>query len=54
VRAGTVLSVIWNQERKAAGFTDEEDCHDTSRAIDVGVRALAYLIEKDRTFGADR
>lgn len=53
VRAGTVLLAIWNQERKAAGFTDEEDCHDTSRAIDVGVKALAYLIERDRTLGAD-
>ena len=46
-RCGTVLNVIWNQERKAAGY-DEPDDLDTSRGIRVTVRALSKLIEYDK------
>ena len=46
VRCGTVLSTVWNQERKAAGFF-EEDCHDTDRAIRVAVEAIKILISSD-------
>ncbi|MDR3311203.1 MAG: uridine phosphorylase [Oscillospiraceae bacterium] len=41
--AGCVLSVVWNQERKRAGF-DERDCHDGSLAIETAVEAVRRLI----------
>ena len=47
VRCGTVLHVIWNQERQAAGL-DQQESHDVSSAVDVGVEALKILIEADR------
>jgi uridine phosphorylase len=47
VRCGSVLHVIWNQERQAAGL-DQEESHDTSSAIEVGIEALKLLIQKDR------
>ena len=47
VRAGTVLNTVWNQERRAAGL-DDPHCHDTERAIRIGVRAIERLIETDR------
>ena len=50
VRCGSVFSVVWNQERKAKGI-NEEDCHDTDRAIRVSVEAVKILIEKDRKKG---
>lgn len=43
VRCASVLSVIWNQERKAAGFS-EPDCHDTSPAVITAVNAIKMLI----------
>ncbi len=43
VRAGTVLSCVWNQERKAAGY-DDPDCHDTDEAIRIAVEAIKILI----------
>ncbi len=46
VRCATVLNVIWNQERKAAGF-DEPDDHDTERGIKVAVEALRRVIRED-------
>ena len=46
VRCGTVLSVIWNQERKAAGLF-EDDSHDTSPAIRTAVEAIRRLIKSD-------
>ncbi|MBR4149763.1 MAG: uridine phosphorylase, partial [Firmicutes bacterium] len=46
VRCATVLNVIWNQERKAAGF-DESDDHDTERGIKVAVEALRRVIRED-------
>ncbi len=47
VRCGSVLHVIWNQERQAAGLDDEES-HDILSAVEVGVEALKLLIKKDR------
>lgn len=47
VRCGSVLSVVWNQERQAAGI-DEPECHDTSIAAKTGVEALRLLIAADR------
>ena len=47
VRCGSVFSVVWNQERAAAGILDEE-CHDTDRAIRTAVEALRNLILNDR------
>ena len=47
VRCGSVFHVIWNQERKAAGF-QEEDAHDTEQAVKVAVEALKLLIERDK------
>ncbi|MGI5971243.1 MAG: uridine phosphorylase [Oscillospiraceae bacterium] len=47
VRCGAVFHVVWNQERKAAGF-DEPDSDDTESAISVAVEALKLLIEADR------
>lgn len=47
-RAGSVFNIIWNQERKAAGITDEPDCHDTSLAVRCAVEAVRLLVERDR------
>ncbi len=47
VRCGSVFHVIWNQEREAAGL-DQNESHDTSAAIEVGVEALKLLIAQDR------
>ena len=44
VKCGSVLNVIWNQERKAAGLIDTDN-FDTERGIRVAVRALSKLIE---------
>ena len=45
VKCASVLNVIWNQERKAAGF-DEPDNLDTERGIRVAVEALKLIIGK--------
>jgi uridine phosphorylase len=47
VRCGTVLSVVWNQERKAAGLF-EPDCMDTESAVVTAIEALKILIERDK------
>lgn len=47
VRCGTVLSVVWNQERKAAGLF-EEDNHDTDMAIKVAIEAIRSLIKAEK------
>ena len=47
VRCGTVLHVIWNQERDAAGLPQDES-HDVSSAVRVGVEAIKRLIQADR------
>lgn len=47
VRCGAVFHVIWNQERKKQGFT-ENDCHDTTKAIEVAVDAIKQLIKEEK------
>ena len=47
VRCGSVFHVIWNQEREAAGL-DQEESHDLSAALEVGIEAVRLLIEADR------
>ncbi len=49
-RSGAVFNVVWNQERKAAGFT-EPDNHSTDRGIRIAVEAIKRLIQKDRQNG---
>ncbi len=44
VRCGSVFSVVWNQERKAAGLF-EPDCMDTDAAIRVAVAAIRRMIQ---------
>jgi uridine phosphorylase len=46
-RCGTVLHVIWNQERKLAGYS-ESDSHDTDNAVRVAVGAIRILIANDK------
>lgn len=47
VKCGSVFHVIWNQERKAAGF-HEADCMSTESAIKVAVEAIRILIENEK------
>ncbi|MCI8938581.1 MAG: uridine phosphorylase [Dorea sp.] len=47
VRVGTVLLVIANQEREAAGLENLQ-VHETRGAIDAAVEAMRILIEQDK------
>jgi len=47
VRCGSVFHVVWNQERYAEGFREDES-HDTKDAIDVAVEALRDIIKLDK------
>ncbi len=47
VKCGSVLNVIWNQERESAGLIDPDN-FDTERGIRVAVKAIESLIEYDR------
>ena len=47
VRAGTVLLVIGNQTRRAAGLEDVQE-HDTEKAVKTAVEAIRRLIAADR------
>ena len=47
VRAGSVFSVVWNQERAAKGLSNPE-VHDTSSAIETAVEAVRLLIKQDK------
>ena len=47
VRCGSAFHVIWNQERDAAGLPQDES-HDVSAAVKVGIEAVKKLIEADR------
>lgn len=47
VRCGSAFHVIWNQERDAAGLPQDES-HDVSSAVTVGVEAVKRLILADR------
>lgn len=46
VRCGSIFNVVWNQERKALGY-EEDDCHDTSKAIEVAIEAIKQLIKEE-------
>ncbi|MPM66789.1 hypothetical protein SDC9_113700 [bioreactor metagenome] len=50
MRCGTVLHVIWNQERQAAGL-DQEESHEVASAVEVGIDALKLLIQRDKAAG---
>lgn len=43
VKCGSIFNVVWNQERKSAGFK-EPDCHSTEKAIKAAVEAIKILI----------
>lgn len=44
--AGSVFHVIWNQERAASGlFPNEQENHDTDRAVRCAVEALRLMIK---------
>ena len=47
MRAGCVLNVLWNQERRKQGLSDSES-QDMTAAIDVSVEAIRKLILADR------
>lgn len=48
VRAGAVLTALWNVERSKAGLPDPV-CHSSERAIKCAVDAIKILIESDKT-----
>lgn len=50
VKCGTVLNVVWNQERKAAGY-NEPDCFDTDSAIRTAVKAMSSIISHNHQKG---
>lgn len=50
VRCGSCFHVIWNQEREAAGLS-QDMIEDTSGAVRVGIEALKLLIRQDREEG---
>lgn len=47
IKTGCVLHALWNQERRAAGFVDEES-FDTSAAVRTAVAALRSVIDKNK------
>lgn len=47
VRSGAVFAVLWNQERKKKGYTDEPDCLETDLAVKTAVGAIKKLIKMD-------
>jgi uridine phosphorylase len=51
-RAGCVLSVIWNQERKRLGLSDPHQ-HDLELAIRTSVEATGILIRQDKQTGQE-
>ena len=46
LRAGCLLTAIWNQEREAAGLPNPR-CEDNGPAIDTVLEALADLMAAD-------
>ena len=49
IRCGSVFSCVWNQERFNAGLdTNDDETHDTERAIKVAIKALEILIAEDK------
>lgn len=49
-RAGCILNVCWNQERKRQGLSNPE-CHDTTMAIRAAVEAVRILVRQDKAEG---
>ena len=47
VRAGAVLQVLWNKDRRAEGLPDET-VTDTTAVIEVAISALAKIIQVDK------
>ena len=47
VRAGAVLTALWNVERSKAGLPDPV-CESSERAIQCAVDAIKILIERDK------
>ncbi len=47
IRCGSVFNVVWNQERKAAGY-QEPDNHDTEKGIKTAIEAIKKLIIQDK------
>jgi uridine phosphorylase len=47
VKCGAVLNVVWNQERKAAGFFEPDDI-DTDRGTRVAIEAVKLLIRESK------
>lgn len=47
VRAGAVLTALWNVERTNAGLPDKV-CHSSERAIECVIGAIKILIEQDK------
>ncbi len=47
VRAGSVFSIVWNQERERLGL-DNPEVHDTTDAIKTAVEATKLLIEREK------
>lgn len=47
VSCGSVFSVVWNQERSAAGIIDKE-VHDTDLAVRCAIEAIRALIKQNR------
>jgi len=52
VRCGTVLHVVWNQERRAAGMDDLE-AHDTDHTIKTAIEAFRSIIKADKNRNKD-
>lgn len=46
VKCGSIFNVVWNQERKAAGFA-EPDCMTTENAIKATIEAIKILIKEN-------
>ncbi len=47
-KSGSVFHTVWNQERYAAGYTDEQESHDTDSAIRIAIEAVKILIERNK------
>lgn len=46
IKCASIYQVVWNQERKAAGYK-EEDCMNTETAVKAAVEAIKVLIKEN-------
>lgn len=51
-RTGAVLLALDNQEREKVGLPNKQN-HDISKAIDIAICAMEYLIEMDKKYGKE-